>query len=150
MQPELTGHEYLLARQMKPEARTDLRNIFGEIKVLPTSMIDISDGLASETLHLCHQSNTGCRIYEEKIPIDEETKMLALEFNIIPTVCALSGGEDYELLFTVKQTDFEAIRNVPQITIIGHITAATEGKNLITPDGQTVKLTAQGWDAFNK
>ena len=150
MQPELTGHEYLLSRQMKPEARTDLRNIFEEIKVLPTSMIDISDGLASETLHLCHQSNTGCRIYEEKIPIDEETKMLALEFNIIPTVCALSGGEDYDLLFTVKQTDFEAIRNVPQITIIGHITAATEGKNLITPDGQTVKLTAQGWDAFNK
>ncbi len=150
MQPELTGHEYLLARQLKPEARTDLRNIFKEIEVLPTAMIDISDGLASEALHLCHQSDTGCRIYEEKIPIDEETKMLALEFNIIPTVCALSGGEDYELLFTVKQTDFEKIRNVPEITVIGHITAPGDGKNLITPDGQTVKLTAQGWDAFNR
>jgi thiamine-monophosphate kinase len=150
MQPELTGYEYVLARQLKPEARTDLRNIFKEIGVLPTSMIDISDGLASETLHLCHQSNTGCRIYEEKIPMDEETRRLAMEFNIIPTVCALSGGEDYELLFTVKQTDYDKIRNVPDITVIGHITASGDGQNLITPDGQTVKLTAQGWDAFSK
>jgi thiamine-monophosphate kinase len=150
MQPELTGHEYVLARQLKPEARTDLRNIFKEIGVLPTSMIDISDGLASETLHLCHQSNTGCRIYEEKIPMDEETRRLALEFNIIPTVCALSGGEDYELLFTIKQTDYDKIRNVPEITVIGHITVSGDGQNLITPDGQTVKLTAQGWDAFNR
>ena len=150
MQPELTGYEYVLARQLKPEARTDLRNIFKEIGVLPTSMIDISDGLASETLHLCHQSNTGCRIYEEKIPIDEETRRLALEFNIIPTVCALSGGEDYELLFTVKQTDYDKISNLPDITVIGHITASSDGQNLITPDGQAIKLTAQGWDAFNK
>jgi thiamine-monophosphate kinase len=150
MQPELTGYDYILARQLKPEARTDLHDIFKEIGVLPTSMIDISDGLASETLHLCHQSNTGCRIYEEKIPMDEETKRLALEFNIIPTVCAMSGGEDYELLFTVKQTDYEKIRNVPEITVIGHITASGDGQNLITPDGQTVQLTAQGWDAFNK
>jgi thiamine-monophosphate kinase len=150
MQPDLTGHEYVLARQLKPEARTDMRKIFKETGILPTSMIDISDGLASEALHLCHQSKTGCRIYEEKIPMDEETKRLALEFNIIPTVCALSGGEDYELLFTLKQTDYEKILNVPEITVIGHITAAGDGQNLITPDGQTVMLTAQGWDAFTK
>jgi thiamine-monophosphate kinase len=127
-----------------------MRNIFKETGILPTSMIDISDGLASEALHLCHQSKTGCRIYEEKIPMDEETKRLALEFNIIPTVCALSGGEDYELLFTLKQTDYEKTINIPEITVIGHITAAGDGQNLITPDGQTVMLTAQGWDAFRK
>lgn len=150
MQPELTGYEYVIARQLKPEARTDLRNIFKEIGVLPTSMIDISDGLASETLHLCHQSNTGCRIYEEKIPMDEETRRLAMEFNIIPTVCALSGGEDYELLFTIPQTDYDKILNIPDITVIGHITPSGDRQNLITPDGKTIQLTAQGWDAFNK
>jgi thiamine-monophosphate kinase len=148
MQPELTGNEYVLARQLKPEARTDIRNLFKETGVLPTSMIDISDGLASETLHLCHQSNTGCNIYEEKIPIDDETRRLALEFNIIPSVFALNGGEDYELLFTIKQPDYEKIRNIPDFTIIGHITASGKGKNLITPDGKTIELTAQGWDAF--
>jgi thiamine-monophosphate kinase len=150
MQPELTGNEYVLGRQLKPEARTDLRKIFKETGVLPTSMIDISDGLASETLHICHQSITGCNLYEEKIPIDDETRRLALEFNIIPSVCALNGGEDYELLFTVRQTDYEKIRNLSDITIIGHITASGSGHNLITPDGKTVELTAQGWDAFKK
>ena len=148
MQPELNGFEYVLSRQLKPEARTDLRAIFSEIGVLPTSMIDISDGLASEMLHLCHQSKKGCRIYEEKIPMDDETRKLALDFNIIPTVCALSGGEDYELLFTIKSSDYEKIRNVQEITVIGHITEQGDGQNLITPDGKTVKLTAQGWDAF--
>jgi thiamine-monophosphate kinase len=148
MQPELTGYEYVLSRQLKPEARTDLRNLLKETGVKPTSMIDISDGLASETLHLCQQSNTGCRIYEEKIPIDDETRGLSLEFKIIPSVCALSGGEDYELLFTIKQDDFEKIRNVPEISVIGHMTNSGDGQNLITPDGKTVKLTAQGWNAF--
>jgi thiamine-monophosphate kinase len=148
MQPELTGYEYVLSRQLKPEARTDIRNLFKELGVLPTSMIDVSDGLASETLHICHQSKTGCNIYEEKIPIDEETRKLALDFNIIPSVCALSGGEDYELLFTVKQTDYDKVRNIPDITITGHMTAPGDGQNLITPDGKKVKLTAQGWDAF--
>jgi thiamine-monophosphate kinase len=150
MQPELTGFDYVLARQLKPEARTDMRNLFRETGILPTSMIDISDGLASEALHICRQSNTGCRIYEEKIPMDDETRRLALEFNIIPTLCALSGGEDYELLFTIAPADFEKIRNLPEITVIGHITAPGDGQNLVTPDGQTIKLTAQGWDAFNK
>jgi thiamine-monophosphate kinase len=111
-------------------------------------MIDISDGLASEALHLCKQSKTGCRIYEDKIPMDEETRKLSMEFNIIPSVCALSGGEDYELLFTIKQADFEKIMTVPEISVIGHITAASDGQNLITPDGKVVKLTAQGWNAF--
>ncbi len=150
MQPELTGNEYVLARQLRPEARTDIRNLFKEIGVLPTAMIDISDGLASEALHICHQSNTGCNIYEEKIPLDDETRRLAMEFNIIPSVFALSGGEDYELLFTVKQTDYEKIRNITDFTIIGFITAPGSGHNLITPDGKKVELTAQGWDAFKK
>ena len=150
MQPELTGYEYVLSRQLKPEARTDLRNILKEIEVQPTSMIDISDGLASEALHLCQQSKTGCRIYEEKIPMDDETRELSLEFKIIPSVCALSGGEDYELLFTIKQDDFEKIRNIPEISVIGHMTNSGDGQNLITPDGKTVKLTAQGWNAFRE
>jgi thiamine-monophosphate kinase len=150
MQPELSGYEYVLARQLKPEARTDIRLLLKEAGVHPTSMIDISDGLASETLHLCNQSNTGCRIYEEKIPIDDETRRLTLDFNIIPTVCALSGGEDYELLFTVKQADYDKIRNISEITVIGHITDKSEGQNLITPDGKIVQLTAQGWNAFKK
>ena len=150
MQPELTGNEYVLGRQLKPEARTDISNLFRETGMLPTSMIDISDGLASETLHICHQSNAGCNIYEEKIPIDDETRKVALEFNIIPSICALNGGEDYELLFTVKQTDYEKISNLPEITIIGHITASGSGKNLITPDGKIIELIAQGWDAFKK
>jgi thiamine-monophosphate kinase len=150
MQPELTGYEYVLSRQLKPEARTDMKSILKELEILPTSMIDISDGLASETLHLCQESNTGCRIYEEKIPMDDETRKLALEFNMIPTVCALSGGEDYELLFTIRQEDFEKIRNVQEVSVIGHMTNAGDGQNLITPDGKTVQLTAQGWNAFTK
>jgi len=150
MQPELAGYDYVIARQLKPEARTDIRNLLKGIRVLPTSMIDVSDGLASETLHLCKQSGTGCRIYEEKIPIDSETQKLALEFNMIPTVCALSGGEDYELLFTVSQDDFEKIRDISGISIIGHMTAPAEGKLLITPYGKEIQLTAQGWNGFRK
>jgi thiamine-monophosphate kinase len=150
MQPELTGYDYVLGRQLKPEARTDIRNLLSGIHVLPTSMIDISDGLASETLHLCKQSGTGCRIFEEKIPVDPETQKLALEFNMIPTVCALSGGEDYELLFTVRQGDYDKIRDISGISVIGHMTAPGEGKRLIAPDGTEVQLTAQGWDGFRK
>jgi thiamine-monophosphate kinase len=150
MQPELTGYEYVLGRQLKPEPRIDILNLFRELKIIPTSMIDISDGLASEALHICHQSNTGCNIYEEKIPMDDQTRKLALEFNIIPSIFSLSGGEDYELLFTVRQTDYDKIRNIPDFTVIGHITASKEGQNLITPEGQKIKLTAQGWDAFKE
>jgi thiamine-monophosphate kinase len=148
MKPELDGYEYQLSRQLKPEARTDLRKLFNDLGMKPTSMIDISDGLASEILHICKKSGTGCRLYEEKIPIEEETRKLAMEFKIIPSVCALNGGEDYELLFTIRQNDYDKIKEVPGISVIGHITAANEGNKLVTPDGKMVELTAQGWDAM--
>jgi len=148
MQPELTGFDYLLGRQLKPEARTDIHNLLNDIGVKPTSMIDISDGLASEILHLCKQSGVGCKLYEEKIPIDDQTRQLAMDYKIIPSVAALSGGEDYELLFTVSQSDYEKIKGTGDISIIGHMTNAPEGKFMITPDGQSIPLTAQGWDGF--
>lgn len=150
MQPELEGNEYVLQRQLRPEARTDVYYVFKSINILPTSMIDISDGLASETLHLCKQSNTGCRIYEEKIPINEETRKLALDFKIIPSVAALSGGEDYELLFTIQQSDFPKIEAIQGISVIGHMTPPKEGIYMITGDGKQVEITAQGWDAFRR
>lgn len=148
MQPELAGYDYFLGRQLKPEARTDIRNLLQGLGIKPTSMIDISDGLASEILHICKQSGTGCRLYEEKIPIDDTSRQLAMEFKIIPSVAALSGGEDYELLFSVPQSDYEKIKDVAGISIIGHMTPAGEGKFMITPDGQSVPLTAQGWDGL--
>lgn len=148
MQPELAEYEYILARQLKPEARTDLRRILIGAGVKPTSMIDISDGLASEVLHLCKQSQVGCRVYEEKIPIDPETQRIASEMSIAPTVCALSGGEDYELLFTIKQEDYEKIKMINGISIIGHMTPASGGAYLIAHDGKTAELIAQGWNAF--
>ncbi len=148
MQPELTGFEYQIGRQLRPEARTDIRNLLLGIGIKPTAMIDISDGLASETLHICKQSGVGCKLFEGKIPIDPYTRELAKEFKIIPSVAALSGGEDYELLFTVNQGDYEKIKDIAGITIIGHMTAASEGKYLITPDGISVPLTAQGWDGM--
>jgi len=148
MQPELTGFDYQIGRTLKPEARTDIRLLLEGIGVKPTSMIDVSDGLASEALHLCKMSDTGCRIYEDKIPIDPQTKEIAMEFKIIPTVAALSGGEDYELLFTIPQLDYEKIKNVAGISIIGHMTESSLGKFMITPDGKEVEITAQGWQAF--
>jgi len=150
MQPELTGYDYQIGRQLKPEARTDLRGLLQAAGIKATSMIDISDGLASETLHLCKQSRVGCKIFEEKIPIDEQTRELALEYNLIPSVTALSGGEDYEILFTVKPADYEKIREIAGIAIIGHMTEASSGKIMITPDGKEVELTAQGWDGMKK
>ncbi len=148
MQPELTGYDYVLSRQLKPEARTDIRNLLKGIGVEPTAMIDISDGLASEILHICRQSKVGCRLYEDKVPIDPETKQTAIEFRIVPTVCALSGGEDYELLFTVKQADYEKVKDIAGISIIGHMTAESDGAHLLTTDGLAMELTAQGWDAL--
>ncbi len=147
MQPELEGFDYVLQRQLKPEARTDIRGLLHGIGVHPTAMIDISDGLASEILHICKQSNVGCKLYEEKIPIDEEVRKLSMEFKIIPSVSTLSGGEDYELLFTVNQADYEKIKSVQGVSIIGHMTPASRGREMITPDGKSVELTAQGWDA---
>lgn len=150
MQPELDEYAYIIERQLKPEARTDVVQLLEQLDVKPTAMIDISDGLASEVLHLCFQSNTGCQLFEDKIPIDQLAFNTALEFNIEPTTAILNGGEDYELLFSVRQEDYEKIKNNPDITIIGHFTDASEGVQLITRNGQAVPVTAQGWDAFLK
>ncbi|MBI4647336.1 MAG: thiamine-phosphate kinase [Bacteroidia bacterium] len=150
MQPELTGNEYILERQLKPEARKDIIQSLKNIKVKPTSMIDISDGLSSELLHICTGSGVGCRIYEDKIPIAPETIKMAEEMNIDPTTCALNGGEDYELLFTVSLKDHDMIKENPGISPIGYITEANTGYNLIARSGQTAPLTAQGWNALLK
>ena len=132
IQPDLEGKDYIVERQLKPESRKDIVEALKLMKIKPTSMIDISDGLASEILHICKQSNKGCNLYEEKIHIDPMTYDTAREFGIDPTVCALNGGEDYELLFTIKQSDFEKIKNNPDISIIGHMTEASAGCNLIS------------------
>lgn len=150
IQPDLEGKDYIIERQLKPEARKDIIRLLHELKVKPTAMIDISDGLASEALHICTQSEKGCAIYEEKIPIDPMTYDTARQFNLDPTVCALNGGEDYELLFTVKQSDYEKIKNHPDISVIGHITEMPAGKNLISKSGVVHELKAQGWNAFKK
>jgi len=147
-QPELEGYDYILQRQLKPEARLDIIQLLKSNNIQPTAMIDISDGLASEILHICKQSETGCNLYEEKIPIDPTTISLADEFKIIPTVAALSGGEDYELLFTIEQSDFEVVKKMEDIHIIGHITDKNNGANLITSSGAVIPLNAQGWDAL--
>lgn len=150
IQPNLEGKDYIIERQLKPESRKDIVKLLRELKVKPTAMIDISDGLASDILHICKQSEKGCNLYEEKIPIDPMTYDTAREFHLDPTVCALSGGEDYELLFTVKQADYEKIKNHPDVTVIGHITEASAGKNLISKSGIVHELKAQGWNAFKK
>jgi thiamine-monophosphate kinase len=148
IQPDLEGKDYIVERQLKPEARKDVIELLKDIEVKPTAMIDISDGLASELLHICKQSDKGCNLYEEKIPIDPMTYETAREFNLDPTVCALSGGEDYELLFTVKQADYDKIKFKMDISIIGYITEPAAGCNLITKSGVVHPLTAQGWNAF--
>ena len=148
LQPDLEGNDYILERQLKPEARKDVQQLLQVLNVLPTAMIDISDGLASEVLHICQQSGVGCTLYEEKIPIDPQTFEAARTFNLDPTVCALSGGEDYELLFTIPMSDFDKVKHNPDITIIGHITDQASGCNLVDKTGNVHKITAQGWDAF--
>jgi thiamine-monophosphate kinase len=147
-QPELSGYDYLLQRQLKPEPRADIIEYFKDNKVMPSAMIDISDGLSSETLHICKESNTGCKLFAEHIPIDPETEKLAAEFNITPLVAALNGGEDYELLFTISPGEYVKIKNNRKIKAIGHITDKEQGCNLITPDGTFIPLKAQGWNAF--
>jgi thiamine-monophosphate kinase len=147
MAPQFAGYEYILERQLKPEARRDIPLLFKELGIRPTSMIDISDGLSSEILHLCSQSKVGCRLYEDRLLYDNQTRKMAAELNINPLVAALNGGEDYELLFTLPVTDHDKIRNHPDITIIGHITDKSEGANLITAGaGQLIPLLAQGWN----
>lgn len=147
-QPDLEGNDYILERQLKPEARIDVVEYLAEIGVVPTAMVDVSDGLSSETLHICRQSNVGCHLYEEKIPIDPTTYSMAREFNLDPTVCALSGGEDYELLFTIEQRDYEKIKGSPLLSVIGHITDVSEGVQLVDKSGGIHELTAQGWNSF--
>jgi thiamine-monophosphate kinase len=150
IQPDLEGKDYILERQLKPEPRRDVVRLLRSLSVKPTAMIDVSDGLSSEILHLCTQSGTGVELYEEKIPIDAMTFETAREFNLDPTVCALSGGEDYELLFTVDIGDYEKIKGVKEISIIGHITAKEKGRLMVARAGTVHELTAQGWNAFLK
>ncbi len=150
IQPDLEGKDYIVERQLKPEARQDIVELLKSMGVKPTAMIDVSDGLASEVLHICRQSNKGCNVYEEKIPIDPMTYETAREFNLDPTVCALSGGEDYELLFTVKQADYDKIKNDVDISIIGYVTEPAAGCNLVSKSGGVHELKAQGWNAFKK
>lgn len=147
-QPELAGYNYVLERQLKPEARKDVVELLAQLEVRPTSMIDISDGLASEIKHLSEESSVGFDLYEEKIPVSPRTIEAAEEFNLDRTTCALSGGEDYELLFTIKQTDFDKIKGNPNFTVIGHATHDAMGCRLITRSGETIELKAQGWNAF--
>ncbi len=150
MQPELTGNDYILERQLKPEAREDIVRMLEEKSIIPSSMIDISDGLASEAIHLCKSSNTGCVIFEDKIPIDQGTYDSAKEFGLVPSITALNGGEDYELLFTIDQGDYKKIENDPDITVIGYMTEPSDGMRLVTPDERSIELQAQGWDAMRK
>ena len=150
MQPELDNYNYILERQLKPEARRDVIEFLKKCKIIPTSMIDISDGLASEVFHICTSSNVGCQLYEEKIPIDPQTYQTSMDFNTNPTVSALNGGEDYELLFTINQKDYEKIKNDPNLTVIGHITKKSQGINLIGNGNTSTPLQAQGWNHFNK
>lgn len=150
IQPDLDGHDYIMERQLKPEARIDVIRFLKELNVVPSAMIDISDGLASEIMHLCKASNVGCRVYDEKLPIDGKTSMTAIEFNLDPVTCALNGGEDYELLFTVKQDDFDKIKGNPHMTVIGHVTDQTDGMYYVDKNGAVIELRAQGWDHFKK
>ncbi len=150
VQPDFGGNDYLLQRQLKPEARTDMRAIFETLGILPTAMIDVSDGLASELLHICTQSTLGCKVYEDKFPIDPTAIRIAAEFNIDVNVAVMNGGEDYELLFTVPQTAFDKLKNHPDISIIGHMTDASEGCMLISRGSQAFEIQAQGWQHFGK
>jgi thiamine-monophosphate kinase len=148
VQPDLEGEKYIVGRILKPEARKDVIEYFAAKELVPTSMIDISDGLSSEILHLCKQSGMGCVLYEEKIPIGEESKSAAFKFNLDPTACALSGGEDYELLFTIKQEDYEKLGPDSDISIVGYITEPEAGAHIYTKGGNKHPITAQGWNAF--
>ena len=150
IQPDFAGKEYLLERQLKPEARRDIIQKLAEAGVQPTAMMDISDGLSSELLHICTQSNMGCRIYEEHLPIDFQTAVMAEELNMNVSTCALNGGEDYELLFTVPIADHEKVSEIEGIRLIGHITKPELGCALISRDGQEFELKAQGWNPLQE
>ena len=147
-QPDLDAYTYIVERQLKPEARKDIITLLKQLEVQPTAMIDISDGLSSEILHLCKASVVGCSLYEDKIPLDPTVIAACEEFQLDSTLVALSGGEDYELLFTIAQTDFPKIKGNPNLTVIGHMTEANEGAHLITRGDAKIPLKAQGWDSL--
>jgi len=149
MQPVLEGYEYILERQLKPEARKDIIELLAELEIVPSAMIDISDGLSSELIHICTQSKKGCTVYEDKLPIADQTKKFANELRLDPSVFAMNGGEDYELLFTICQEDYSKLKNNSYISIIGHIVDTEAELNLIARDGTPVKIEAQGWKNFN-
>ena len=148
IQPDLENEQYVIQRLLKPEARKDIIEFFEQNNIVPTAMMDISDGLSSEIMHICKQSGLGAVLYEDKLPIHEEMKRAAFKFEIDPTACALSGGEDYELLFTIPQADYEKLVLNEEISVIGYMTEAAEGTHIITKGGNKHKLTAQGWKAF--
>jgi thiamine-monophosphate kinase len=150
VQPDLEGKDYIIERQLKPEARRDIVALLADMDIKPTSMIDVSDGLASEILHLATQSDKGITIYEEKIPLDPMTYETARELGLDPTVCALSGGEDYELLFTISQEDYKKLKHDVDITVIGHVTDKNSGCKMISKSEKVHELKAQGWNAFTK
>ena len=149
-QPDFSGREYILERQLKPEARGDIIEALQKAGIHPTSMMDISDGLSSELMHICKQSQTGCRIYEDRLPLDYQTAAMAEELNLNVSTCALNGGEDYELLFTVPIGDLDKVRDIDDVHLIGHITEQKYGHILVTRDNQEFELKAQGWNPLNK
>ncbi|MGS4345716.1 thiamine-phosphate kinase [Myroides odoratus] len=147
-QPDLSLYDYIIERQLKPEARTDIKQLLADLDVKPTSMIDVSDGLSSEIMHLCTQSKVGCNLFEDKLPLDPQFINTCEEFNIDSTTIAINGGEDYELLFTVKMEDYDKIKGNPNLTIIGHMTQESEGVHLITRDNTKIPIKAKGWNAL--
>ncbi|WP_438945794.1 thiamine-phosphate kinase [Sediminibacterium sp.] len=149
IQPDLEGESYIVGKLLKPEARKDIIEFFGKNEIVPTAMMDVSDGISSEVLHICKQSGLGARIYEEKLPIADASRKAAFKFGLDPTVCALNGGEDYELIFTIRQEDHDKIVLNEEISVIGYMTEITEGVKLLTKGGNTFDLKAQGWNAFN-
>lgn len=148
IQPDLEGKDYIIERQLKPEGRKDIVSLLSQLEIVPTSMIDVSDGLASEIIHICTQSEVGCTVYEDKLPIDPMTYETARELGLDPTVCALNGGEDYELLFTIKQADYEKLKHDVDVTVIGHMTDKASGAKMISKSNVVHELKAQGWNAF--
>jgi thiamine-monophosphate kinase len=149
-QPDLDNYTYLIERQLKPEARVDVRELLEKMEIKPTSMIDISDGLSSEIMHLCKHSKVGCNLYEDKLPLDPQFINVCEEFNIDSTTVAINGGEDYELLFTIKMEDFDKIKGNPNFSIIGHMTQESEGVHLVTRANTKIELKARGWDAMSE
>ncbi len=148
IQPNLENESYIVGRLLKPEARKEVVDFLQEAGITPTAMMDVSDGISSEVLHLCNQSGTGCRVYEDKIPISEDSRKAAYKFGLDPTICALNGGEDYELIFTIRQEDHDKIVLNEEISVIGYMTTLEEGCKLISRGGNEYPLTAQGWNAF--